>query len=94
MGRTTATYRDRLRRQREEWAAFERALRRRDREAYDRLWAHAHATADAAGAQNPGEPTATILLSIVLAQERERAALADRVANLETRLDDRTAGED
>jgi hypothetical protein len=94
MGRTTPTYRDRLRHQREEWATFERALRRRDREAYERLWTHAHDAADAAGAQNPGEPMAAILLSIVLAQERERRALSDRVASLEARLDDRDAGGD
>jgi BMFP domain-containing protein YqiC len=37
---------------------------------------------------------AAILLSIVLAQERERRALSDRVASLEARLDDRDAGGD
>jgi hypothetical protein len=88
MGRTTPTYRDRLRATRDEWADFERALRRRDRDAYEALWEHAHGYADAGGFQNPAEPMTAVLLSMLLAQERERRELAARLDALETHLND------
>lgn len=94
MGRTTPTYRDRLRATRDEWADFERALRRRDRDAYEALWEHAHGYADAAGFQNPPEPMAAILLSVVLAQERERRDLEARLDALETHLNDAASGDE
>lgn len=94
MGRTTPTYRDRLRATRDEWTDFERALRRRDRDAYEALWEHAHGYADAGGFQNPPEPMEAILLSVLLAQERERQELADRLDALETQLNEPdTSGE-
>ena len=94
MGRTTPTYRDRLRATREEWADFERALRRRDRDAYETLWEHAHGYADAGGFQNPPEPMDAILLSMLLAQERERQELAARLDALETELNDGVSGDE
>jgi hypothetical protein len=94
MGRTTPTYRDRLRATREEWADFERALRRRDRDAYETLWEHAHGYADAGGFQNPPEPMDAILLSMLLAQERERQELEARLDALETELNDGASGDE
>ena len=75
MGRTNPTYRDQLRRLREDWADYERALRYRDQDAYERLWAHASDRADAAGYANHGRPLDAALLSMLLAQERRIAAL-------------------
>ncbi|GAB3686655.1 hypothetical protein GCM10028857_19070 [Salinarchaeum chitinilyticum] len=88
MGRTNATYRDTLRSIEGEWDDFERALRRNDREHFQRLFEHARRYADAAGNQNPTDPMPAILLSMLLAQERERATLAERVDELEARLDE------
>jgi hypothetical protein len=93
MGRTTPTYRDRLRATREEWTDFERALRRRDRDAYGTLWEHAHGYADAGGCQNPPEPMDAIVLSMLLAQERERQELEARLDALEAQLNDEAENE-
>lgn len=87
MGRTNATFRDILRSVESEWGGFEHALRRDDREHFSRLFEHARAYADAAGYQNATDPMPAILFSILLAQERERAELAERVTDLEARLE-------
>ena len=52
-----------------------------DQPHFDRLFEHAAAHADAAGYLNPRNPFDTILMSIVLEQER-------RLTELEDRLDD------
>ncbi|WP_248516321.1 hypothetical protein [Salinarchaeum laminariae] len=87
MGRTNATYRDTLRGIESEWSEFQRALRREDQQHFDRLFEHARRYADAAGHQNPTDPMPAVLLSMVLAQERERERLAERVAELEERIE-------
>lgn len=88
MGRTNATFRDLIRRTERDWQPFRRALRRRDQAHFDRLVEHARDHADAAGTLNPTDPVPAILLSIALAQERERAQLADRVDELEATVDE------
>lgn len=87
MGRTNATFRDLIRRTEREWGAFRRTLRRRDQPHFDRLLEHAREHADAAGSLNPTDPVPAILLSVVLAQERERSELAERVAELEGQVE-------
>jgi len=77
MGRTTPTYRDFLRGYEEEWAPFRRALRRDRQAAFDRLFERAHEHADAAGHQNAADPRFAVLLSMLVAQERELQALRD-----------------
>ena len=89
MGRTNATVRDLLRHTEREWQDFRRALRRRDQAHFDRLFEYARDHADAAGALNPTDPVPAIVLSIVLAQERERAALEEQVEEQAERLDAR-----
>lgn len=91
MGRTNATFRDLLRHTEREWADYRRALRRRDREHFDRLFDHARDHADAAGNLNPTDPVPALLLSVVLAQERERARLEERVEEQAERLAARAA---
>lgn len=88
MGRTNPTFRDRLRGLREDWEAYRRALRRRDRPHFDRLFEHARAHADAAGAANPDAAVVALLVSVAVEQEARIAALAERVDALETRLAD------
>jgi hypothetical protein len=75
VGRSNPTYRDSLRRLEERWDDYRRALRRRDREHFDRLWEHAAEHADAAGYQNRERDMDLLLLSVVLVQERRIAAL-------------------
>ena len=66
------------------WNPYRRALRRRDRESFDRLFEHVADQADAAGYLNSTEPEHVLLFSILVAQERELKALSDRVDELES----------
>ena len=80
MGRTNPTYRDRLRGLEERWSDYRHTLRRRDREAFDHLWEHARAHADAGGYLNHQNPMVVVLFSMLLAQER-------RIEDLEAELE-------
>ncbi|WP_254538404.1 hypothetical protein [Halomarina litorea] len=81
MGRTNPTFRDQLREYEDYWQAYRRALRRRGQPHFDRLFEHAAAHADAAGALNDSEPLYPILVSIALEHER-------RIEELEERFDE------
>lgn len=94
MGRTNPTYRDALSAIEREWSDYRRALRRRDRAHFDRLFAHAREHADAAGARNHTDPVVPLLLSVALAQERRIAELSDRTERLETAVVDDDGGGD
>jgi hypothetical protein len=89
MGRTNPTFRDRLPGLRDEWADYRRALRRRDREHFDRLFDHARAHADACGYLNHDSPIVAVLLSVALEQEAHIAELQDRLTALEENLAER-----
>jgi hypothetical protein len=86
VGRTNPTYRDAVTALRERWGDFERALRRRDKPAFERLFEHARAHADAGGYLNHEEPLFPILLSVDLEQEKRLADLEDQLGDLEERL--------
>ncbi|WP_129113175.1 hypothetical protein [Halegenticoccus tardaugens] len=86
MGRTNPTYRDVIRTTEGRWADYRRALRRRDRPHFDRLFEHARAHADAGGYLNHQFVELPILLSVALEQEK-------RIASLEARLETRGDGE-
>lgn len=88
MGRTNPTFRDHLRRFREDWGPFRRALRGPHQARFDDLLEGAKRFADAAGFQNPAAPERAVLVSMLLAHEVERQALEERVAELEARLDE------
>jgi len=68
------TYRDVLSTLERQWGDYRRALRRRDRPQFDRLFEHARAHADAAGALTHHDPVVPVLLSVALARERRIAA--------------------
>jgi len=101
MGRTNPTYRDALSAIEDRWSSYRRALRRRDRERFDRLFGYAREHADAAGARNHRNPLVAALVGIALEQERrhddaeraregladELAAVADRLDRIDGRLD-------
>lgn len=84
MGRTNPTYRDWLDRTEQRWQPFRRALRTRDQEDFDRLFERAARHADAAGYLNAAEPEHAMLLSMLLAQERDIRQLSARVSDLES----------
>lgn len=83
MGRTNPTYRDALRAVESEWEPMRRALRREHRADFDRLFDRARNVADAAGYANPVDPERALVLSVLLAHERELRRLRERVAELE-----------
>ncbi|MGM0591101.1 MAG: hypothetical protein ACQETI_05620 [Halobacteriota archaeon] len=79
MGRTNPTFRDYLQRYESSWRPYRRTLRRRHREDFDHLFERACEHADAAGAMNAHEPAVTILVSMLLSQERELRHLREQV---------------
>lgn len=83
MGRTNPTYRMRVRSLRRKWEPYRRALRRRDRPHFDRLFEQAERYADAGSHLNATDPVVPVLVSILLEQEKRLAALEKRPAALE-----------
>ncbi|WP_416841077.1 hypothetical protein [Haloferax sp. DFSO52] len=79
MGRTNPTFRDSLRRYRESWAPYRRALRAEEKADFDRLFERAHEHAAAAGHANPADPHRAVVLSMLLSQERELRHLREHV---------------
>jgi len=88
VGRTNPTFRDLLRRYREDWGTFRRGLRAEHQPAFDALFDDAESHADAAGLQNAREPMHSILVAMLLVQKRQVRALNERVESLEERLAD------
>ena len=82
MGRTLPTFNLYLERQIEEWAPFRRALRREDREMFDRLFAFAKRhMAEAAAAARP-VPFESMLLAMLLEQQKTIESLNRRLSEL------------
>jgi hypothetical protein len=88
MGRTNPTYRDRLSKLEQDWNGYRRALRNSEQPHFDRLFDHGRDYAHAAGYLNHPTPEIPLLVSILLAHERELAALNDRVTALEEATSD------
>lgn len=82
MGRTSPTTRDQLDRLEREWGPFRRSLRRRHQPAFDQLFEHARTHAEAATEQNPADPWRGFVFAVLLAQQREIAALREETATL------------
>jgi hypothetical protein len=79
MGRTLPTFNMYLEGQIGEWGPFRRALRREDREAFDRLFAFAKRhMAEAAAAARP-VPFDSMLMAILLEQQKTIDALQRRL---------------
>lgn len=71
MGRTNPTYRDLLTRYEEALQPYRRGLRAEDQAHFDRLFDRARQHGDAATYQNATDPETILLLSMLLAHERE-----------------------
>lgn len=79
MGRTVPTFNMSLDREIAAWKQYRRALRREDQGAFDRLFAHARQhMAEAAAAARP-VPFDAVVLSILLEQQKQIAALEKRL---------------
>lgn len=79
MGRTNPTFHDLVTRFEDDWQLYRRMLRCRHQPHFDTLIEHARNHAGAGGTRNPVETKWAILVSICLAQQRELAALRERV---------------
>lgn len=82
VGRTVPTYRTVLENLVEEWQGFRRALRREDQEAFDRLMEKARMHASAASYAARTDPMESLIISILLEQEKELVELKKKIAEL------------
>ena len=71
MGRTVGTYRQVLEGIIAEFGKFQKALRRRDREAFQRMMDRARAHSSAASYNIRATPTESMIISILLEHEKE-----------------------
>jgi DNA repair ATPase RecN len=83
MGRTVRTYRTVLEELISDWERFRKALRKEDREAFDRLMEKARAHASAASYDARADPSESLFMSILVELERELEELRAKVAELE-----------
>lgn len=87
MGRTAPTYRLLIESMAQDWGPFRRALREKDREAFDRLMDKVRAHSSACGYANRIDPLESAFMSILLEQEKELRALLEAVEGPEERDD-------
>jgi hypothetical protein len=87
MGRTNPTFRDNVRRFKERWQPFRRALRKQYQERFDQLIEQGERFAEAGGFQNPMDADKAILVSMLLGQEADRRELEERVEELEKKVE-------
>jgi hypothetical protein len=83
LGRTVPTYRNILENLVSEWQEFRRALRKEDREAFDRLMEKARMHASAASYEARIDPVESMFMSILLEQEKEIGELRKKIEELE-----------
>lgn len=93
MGRTNPTYRETVRGLEAEWQPYRRALRRRDRPHFDRLFEHARAHADASGYLNHPFVELPLLFSVLLEQERRLHELEQRADGVDAPSTEAVGGE-
>ena len=79
MGRTVPTQRQTLESILRNWQAFRRALRGKDREAFDRLLDRARQHTSASSYAALSDPVEGVLLSILLEQEKEIERLREEL---------------
>ncbi|UPV76869.1 hypothetical protein M0R89_20590 (plasmid) [Halorussus limi] len=91
MGPANTAFRDTLASLEDSWRDYRRALRRPDRDRFDRLWEDARRYADAGGYLDRRNPMVVVLLSMVLAQEKR---IEDLEAELEGARSEATADPD
>jgi hypothetical protein len=83
VGRTVRSYRTVLEDMIDEWQGFRKALRKEDREAFDRLMDRARTHASAASYDTRVDPVESLFMSILLEQEKELVELRKKLEKLE-----------
>jgi hypothetical protein len=84
MGRTVLPFSQALEREYQDWKKFRRGLRREDQEVLDRLFDMARIHVQAGVYASRPWPLETILISILIEQEKALAALRAKLKILET----------
>lgn len=83
MGRTNATYRNKLDEFMERFGPFRRALRKENKDHFDSLWEKAHGFASAGAYLNSTEPGTTAIFSMMLGLQKDIERLEKRIEELE-----------
>lgn len=83
MGRTVLPFSQALEREYQDWKKFRRALRREDQEILDRLFDQARIHVQAGVYASRPWPLETILVSILIEQEKALAVLREKLKKLE-----------
>jgi hypothetical protein len=83
VGRAVRSYRTVLEGMIDEWQGFRKALRKEDREAFDRLMDRARTHASAASYDTRVDPVESLFMSILLEQEKEIEELRKKLEALE-----------
>jgi DNA repair ATPase RecN len=83
VGRTVRSYRTVLEDIIDGWQGFRKALRKEDREAFDRLMDRARTHASAASYDARVDPVESLFMSILLEQEKEIEELRKKLEKLE-----------
>jgi hypothetical protein len=83
VGRTVRSYRTVLEDMIGEWQGFRKALRKEDREAFDRLMDRARMHASAASYDTRVDPIESLFMSILLEQEKEIGELRKKLEERE-----------
>uniref|UniRef100_A0A7V4G978 DUF8156 domain-containing protein n=1 Tax=Desulfobacca acetoxidans TaxID=60893 RepID=A0A7V4G978_9BACT len=86
MGRTVLPYSQMWEEERERWRKFRRALRQEDQVHFDRLFEAARLHLQAGVYAAHPWPLETMLLAMLLEQEKALSHLADRLARLEAKI--------
>ncbi len=88
MGRTNSTYRNHLENFIQMFKPFRKALRKENKEYLDSLWEKAYKHSSAASYMNASNPGLPIMISIIMAQQKEIEQNHERIRKLEEKFSD------
>lgn len=84
MGRTLSTFTMQIDQALGEWAKFKRALRKEDREVFDKLFTHARYHAQAGAYLAPTDAFSAMLLCMLLEERKAHLLLEKRFCQMES----------
>lgn len=87
MGRSNPTYRNRLDDLMSRFERFRDGLREESRDAFDRLWEHAHGHAHAASYMNTRRPGTVAVFSMLLGMQRQLDRIESRLEEIEREIE-------
>lgn len=79
MGRTTPTYRQKIKNMKSKWSKFREGLKKEDKKYFDRIFERAQFFADAGSYANHPNSSSTVILSVLVSQEKEIQKLRDKI---------------